>query len=164
MSNERKWSLFDRINNVERKQQAKDFSVQYNIDTELEDRDTEKKSTRKRAKQVCVRYTPEEYVRVERKIRKSGLSKNEYLVRMSLDGEVKSRSADMADDFLLDEIASIRTLIRQLGGLLKMIRAAAETQKLEDQRCADWMLKAAVTMQDLQIRIQNMEDRMNGNH
>ena len=81
---------------------------------------------------------------------------------MTLDGTVVSRSISDADDLLIDEIASIRAFLRQLAELFKMIRQAVEEQQAKSEHCMNWVKETSLTLQNLQERIQNIEDKLNG--
>lgn len=117
-----------------------------------------------RPKQVCVRYTAKEFQQLRRKITRSGMSQGEYIRRISLEGSVICRTIPDADDMLIDEIASIRSFLGRLGGLLKMIRNAYEAQHVGSPKCEDWMAESSRTLIDLKAAIANLEERLNGYH
>ncbi len=114
--------------------------------------------------QVSVRFTPKEHQLLQKRIDASGLPQGEYIRSMALSGKVISRKIPDCDDFLMDEIASLRSITGRLGGLLKMIRNACEGQSTINESFITWLREASLAMQSYKQHLQAIEVKLNGNN
>jgi len=114
--------------------------------------------------QISIRMTPEEHERLCKKIALSGKPQGEYVRQMALCGKIISRKISDCDDILIDEIASMRSMLGRLGGLMKMIRNAYEIQNVPNEKAEAWMAESSQLLQSFKERLQNLEVHLNGDH
>lgn len=88
-----------------------------------------------RTKQIKVRFTPEEYEKLQKKIEKSGKKQGDFIREMLLEGQVKSYPSHAADILLQEEIKKIKTYLGKISGqIFSIMKATKEGATLTEEQ------------------------------